>query len=262
MCRAAARKSPLAFRAFRVDVDEAHRVGPERLLELVVGAPALGGEPLGLAAPVHVGVGLVHVHPAAGEAEGLEAARLQGHVAGQDDQVGPGQLLAVLLLDRPQQPPGLVQADVVGPAVQRREALLAGAGPAPAIAEAVGARGVPRHPDEQARVAAVVGRPPVLGVGQHRRDVGLHGGQVEGLELRAVVELTVVRVGGGRVLGQDLQVEAVRPPLAVGVALGRVDAAVDDRAPLRACAPGLLSNLRGFTVGNDRIMVLGHGNPS
>ena len=249
-------------RALGVDVDEAHRVGAERLLELVVGAPALGAEPLGLRAPVHVGVRLVDVDPAAGEAEGLEAARLQGHVARQDDQVGPGDLLAVLLLDRPQQPPGLVQAHVVRPAVQRREALLAGACAAPAVAEAVGARGVPGHPDEQPRVAAEVGRPPVLGVGQHRRDVGLDRGQVEGLELLAVVELAVVRVGGGRVLGEDLQVEAVGPPLTVGVAQGGVDAAVRDRAALRARPRGLLRNLRGLTVGNDRVVVLSHKNPS
>src|ERR1700734_3044912 len=44
--------------------------------------------------------------------------------------------------------------------------------PAPAVAQPVGARGVPGHPDEQPRVAAEVSRPPVLGVGQHRRDVG------------------------------------------------------------------------------------------
>ena len=41
--------------------------------------------------------------------------------------------------------------------LQRREPLLAGPGAAPAVTHAVGARGVPRHPDEQARVAAEVG---------------------------------------------------------------------------------------------------------
>jgi hypothetical protein len=52
------------------------------------------------------------------------------HVAGEDHQVGPGNLLAVLLLDRPEQAAGLVEVAVVGPAVDRRETLVAGAGAA------------------------------------------------------------------------------------------------------------------------------------
>ncbi len=179
----------VAVRALRVDVDEAHLHRAERVLQLAVAAVALVAEPLGLRAPVDVGLGLPGVHPAAAEAEGLEAHRLQRDVAGEDHQVGPGELLAVLLLDRPQQPAGLVQADVVRPAVQRREALLPGAGAAAAVADPVGARAVPGHPDHQRPVVAEVGRPPVLGVGQHGRDVGLHRREVEGAELRGVVEV-------------------------------------------------------------------------
>ena len=67
------------------------------------------------------------------------------HVAGEDHQVGPRDLVAVLLLDRPQQATGLVEVAVVGPAVQRREALLAAIGAAAAVAGAVGPGTVPGH---------------------------------------------------------------------------------------------------------------------
>ena len=244
----------VAVRALRVDVDEAHLDRAERLLQLAVAGVALVVEPGGLGAPVDVLVRLPDVRPAAAEAEGLEAHRLQRDVAGEDHQVGPRDLLAVLLLDRPQQPAGLVQADVVRPAVERREALLAGPGAAAAVADPVGARAVPRHPDHERAVVAEVGRPPVLRGGQHLRDVPLHGREVEGLERLGVVELLAQGVGHGGVLGQDLQVELVRPPLAVGVALVGCVQAVRDRAFRPA--------LRRRVFDDYWIMVLGHGNPS
>lgn len=45
-------------------------------------------------------------------------------IAGEQEQVSPGNLVAVLLLDRPQQTTGLVEGDVVGPGVEGSEALL------------------------------------------------------------------------------------------------------------------------------------------
>src|SRR4030095_16914204 len=85
----------------------------------------------------------------AGEAERLEPHGLQGTVAGEDHQVGPRDLPAVLLLDRPQHPTRLVEVHFVRPTVQRREALLSVPRTSPAVADAVGARTVPRHPDEE-----------------------------------------------------------------------------------------------------------------
>ena len=179
----------VAVRALRVDVDETHLDRGQRVLQLAVAAVALVPEPGGLGTPVDVVVRLPDVLAAAAEAEGREAHRLQGNVAREDHQVAPRDLLAVLLLDRPQQPAGLVEADVVRPAIERREALLAGPGAAAAVADPVGAREVPRHPDHERAVVAEVGRPPVLGVRQHLRDVVLHGREVEGLERLGVVEL-------------------------------------------------------------------------
>ena len=174
MSFAAASGSGLPFGPSGIHVDQAHLHGRQRLLQLAVAAVALVGEELLLGAPVDQ-VGLPVVRAPAGEAEGLEAHRLQRDVAGQHHQVGPGELLAVLLLDRPQQPPRLVEVGVVGPAVERLEALLAAAGAAAAVGHAVGAGAVPGHADEERAVVAVVGRPPVLRRGQHLPDVLLDG---------------------------------------------------------------------------------------
>ena len=54
-----------------------------------------------------------------------------------------------------------------------------------------------------------------------------HGIQVEALEFFRVIELLAHRIGQGRVLVKDFQVQLVRPP--VGVGLGSASA-VRDRA--------------------------------
>jgi hypothetical protein len=46
-------------------------------------------------------------------------------IASEEDQVGPRDLAAILLLDGPQQTAGLVKTGVVGPAVEGSKALLA-----------------------------------------------------------------------------------------------------------------------------------------
>ena len=209
----------VAVRAFRIDVDQAHLHGGEGILEIAVAAVALVGEPLALTAPVDVLRRLPDVGAPAGEAEGLEAHRLQRDVAGEDHQVRPRDLVAVLLLDRPQQPARLVEVHVVRPAVERRETLRAGAAAAAAVADAVGARAVPRHADEQRAVVAEVGRPPRLRVRHQREEVLLERLVVELLELLGVVEVLAHRIGQGRVLMENRQVQLVRPPVSIGHAL-------------------------------------------
>jgi hypothetical protein len=137
---------------------------------------------------------------------------LVGHVAGEDDQVGPGDLVAVLLLDRPEQAARLVEAGIVRPGVQRREALVAGAGAAAAVGQAIGAGRMPGHADHQAAIVAPVGRPPVLAVGHQRMKVFLERLDVEFLDLLAVIEALAHRVGLGVVLMQDVEVKRIRPP--------------------------------------------------
>ena len=236
----------VTFRAFRVHVDQAHLHGGQRVfqvtlgrqvaillftmlgrlghqvtlprrlrLDLILAVTGIAAQPDLFRPPVHVFVRLPHIGTPAGEAEGLEAHGFEGNITGEYDQVGPGNLVAVFLLDRPQQAPGLVQADVVRPAVERGEALLARARPSAAITNAVGARAVPGHADEQRAVVAKVGRPPILRVGHQGSQVFLQGLEVEALERLGIVE---VRVGAGLggMLVKNSQVELVRPPVTVG----------------------------------------------
>src|SRR5262249_14963877 len=129
--------------------------------QLPVAAVALISEPGVLRTPEDL-IWLPDVLATETEAERLEPHRFIGTVAGEDQQVGPGDLASVLLLDRPEQPARLVQARVIGPAVQRRKPLRALAATAAAIGDAVGARSMPAHPDEERPVMAVVSWPPWL----------------------------------------------------------------------------------------------------
>ena len=151
----------LAVGAFRVDVDQTHLHRAQRIVQIALTAVALVAEPFLLRAPVDL-LGLPDVGAAECEAERLEPHGFQCDVAGQHEQVGPGDLLAVLLLQRPQQPAGLVEVDVVRPGVQGSEALRALTGAAATVGDPVGAGGVPAKPDEETAVVPVVSRPPVL----------------------------------------------------------------------------------------------------
>ena len=231
----------IAVGAFRVHVDQTHLHGRQRILQparmhvavrrvvrdqhtFVAGLlDALGAvriadvaaQPRGLAAPVHVLVRFPGVLTPTAEAESAEAHRFQRDVAGQDHQVGPRDGLPVFLLDRPQQAARLVQADVVGPAVERREALLSAAAAAAPVADAVGACAMPGHADEKAAVVAEIGRPPVLRIGHQVAQVLLQRVVVDLLERLGVVEAGVERVGARRVLVQQVQAQLVGPPVAI-----------------------------------------------
>src|SRR5262249_48107501 len=126
-----------------------------------------------------------------------------------------GDLVAVLLLDRPEQPTRLVEVRVVGPTTEGSKALHAAAATAPAIGNTVCACSMPRHPDEERPVVAVVGRPPVLRGLHHLLDVLLQGLHVKFLELLRVVEILAHRIGDGRVRVENREVELIRPPVLV-----------------------------------------------
>ena len=151
----------IAVRPFRIDVDEAHLHGAERLRELAFAAIAFVAEPGALGTPEQL-FRLPDVDAAAGKTKRLEAHRFQRDVAGENHQIGPRDLLAVFLLDRPQQAARLVEVGVVRPAIERRKALLTGAGAAAAVGDAVGAGAVPGHADHQTAIVTEIGRPPFL----------------------------------------------------------------------------------------------------
>ena len=237
----------IAVRTFGVHVDQAHLHGREGVLEVALAGVAAvglvaGGQPLVLGTPVHVLLRGPDVRPASTEAEGLEAHALQGHVAGQDEEVGPADAVAVLLLDGPQQAAGLVQVAVVRPAVDGCEALVAGASATAAVGGAVGAGGVPGHADHEAAVVTVVRRPPILRVGHQVGQVLLQGLVVQLLERLSVVEVGVHGVGHRLVLVQDGEVQAVRPPIAVA------GAPASDRKTLCAVHHGALAGRAAVVV--------------
>src|ERR671920_1793761 len=94
----------LALGALRVDVDQAHRDGTEGAaleVEQLLAPVALVAQPGVLRTPEGL-LRLPDVLTAEGEAEGLEADVLVRDVAGEHEQVRPGERAAVLLLDRQQ----------------------------------------------------------------------------------------------------------------------------------------------------------------
>ena len=177
----------LAVRAFRIHIDETHLHRGERILELAVAGVALVAQPFRFTAPIDVLLGLIDVLAPKAEAEGLEAHRLHADVGGKDHEVGPRERAAILGLDGPEQAARLVEVAVVGPAVERREALRARRRTAAAIGGAVRAGAVPRHADEERTVVTVVGRPPILGARHELDEIRAQRLDVELLERVAVV---------------------------------------------------------------------------
>ena len=205
----------LAFGALRVHVDQTHGRRAEGIRKFPVSGIALVGAQPGLLFAEEDFLGFPDVFAPEAEAERLQPHGFVGAVAREDDEVGPRDLLAVLLLERPEQPARLVQADIVGPAVNRGEALCAFAAAAAAVGNPVGACGVPAHPDEQSTVVAVVGRPPVLRSRHQLEHVALECLDVELAEFLGVVEGVAHRVGLWRMLLENGQVHLIRPPVLV-----------------------------------------------
>ena len=205
-----------AVRSFRVDVNQAHLDGSERIFEIPVAAVAVVTQPFSFWTPINIRFRFPHIFAAAADAGGHAAHGFDCAVAGQYHQIGPGNLAAIFLLDGPQQQPRLVKIAIVWPAVQRCKALRARSGATSAIANAIGAGAVPGHADEQRAVMAIVCWPPVLRGGHQREDVGLQGCEIEALELFGIVEAIGHRIGRRRILVQDGQVQLVWPPKPVG----------------------------------------------
>src|SRR3546814_7167540 len=99
----------------------------------------------------------------------------------------------------------LVEIAIVGPAVERGEALLPGIRAAAAVGGTIRARAVPRHADEEGAVMSVVGRPPRLAVGHQRGQIILQRLIVERPERRGIVEILAHRVGRSEEHTSELQ---------------------------------------------------------
>ncbi|CRK42947.1 hypothetical protein BN1708_008930 [Verticillium longisporum] len=247
----------VAIGALGVDVDQTHVGSTERLLQ-VTGVDALivalvgdeatrtlvalvatrvadvVAEPSGLATPVDRLVGLPDVGTATGEAKGLEVHRLEGDIAGQEQQISPGNLVAVLLLDGPQQTTSLVERDVVGPAVEGSKTLLALTATTAAVKDAVGTGAVPGHANEETSVVTKVGGPPVLGVGHEVPEVLLDGIVVEAVKGSSIVKVAAEGVRDICVLTENVELQSIGPPVTVaGAAAADIVEAMDGALALR-----------------------------
>ena len=135
----------LAVDAFRIHVDQAHHHSGQRVFQITFAGittalTAARSEPFLLRAPVRVRFRMPDVLPAKRESVGLQAHRLVGYRAGEQDQIRPADPVAVFLLDRPQQATRLVEVDVIGPRVDRGKALITLATTTAAIGDAISAR--------------------------------------------------------------------------------------------------------------------------
>ena len=218
----------LAVDAFGVHVDQTHLHSGQRVFQrlALITVVATRGQPLFFRTPVDVFFGVPDVFATKGEAVGLQAHGFVGDVAGQDHQVGPADFVAVFFLDGPDQTTGFVQVAVVGPRVQRSEALIASARTTTAVGHAVRTGCVPCHADHQTTVVAPVGRPPVLAVGHQSSQVFFDRGDVELFDFFAVVK-TLERIGLAVLLVQDVQVQGIGPPSHVRVTRSGVGAVHD-----------------------------------
>ena len=213
----------IAARAFGIDVDQAHLDRGQRAfqLKLFLGIDARLGaiaHPNLLGTPEGIAFRLEHVLASAAEAEHRSAHAFDRDVAGQNEQIGPADVLAVLLLDRPQQAPRLVEITIVRPTVERLEPLLPTRRTATPIGHAIGAGRVPGHADHERPVVAIIGRPPLLAVGHQGGEIGLQRVIIERLEGFGIIEIFAHRVGRDAMLMQHVDRQAVWPPILVGTA--------------------------------------------
>src|ERR1700676_3558356 len=244
----------LAVRALRIDVDQAHLHRAERFPQLTFAAVAFVAQPRALGTPIEL-FRLPDIGAAAGKAERLEAHRFEGDVAGENHKVGPGNFAAILLLDRPEQAARLVEVGVIRPRVERREALLTGAGAAATVGDAVRTGAMPRHADEQSAIVTEVGWPPLLRILHQGMQVLDHGVDVESFELLGIVERFAHWIGGGRVGMEHADIEVLWPPVAVLVSAGAPGERALARAIVSLCVHVVLrsyfvisSNCSGWTV--------------
>ena len=209
----------VAVGAFRVHIDQAHLHRRQWIFQIALAAVALVIKPGFFHAPVNIELRLPDVFATAGKTESLEAHGFQRHIAGEDHQVGPRDPAAVFLFDRPQKAAGFVEVAVIRPAVERSEALVASAGAAAAVTNAVGAGAVPGHANEEGAIVTKVGRPPVLRRRHQRGKVLLQRGVIERVEFVCVIEVSPHGVRLGGLLVQDVELQLVGPPVLVRGAL-------------------------------------------
>ena len=93
----------LAVWSLWVHVDQSHLNSGERILKLPVSRVTLVSQPLAFGSPIDVLLRFPDIFATTGESKRFQTHRLEGNISGQDHQIGPRDLVAVLLLDRPEE---------------------------------------------------------------------------------------------------------------------------------------------------------------
>ena len=204
----------IAVRTFRIDVDQTHLGRGQRPRQIALAIAATVGQHLGFRTPVDH-VRLPGIDSTAGKTDGLEAHVFERDITGQYHQVTPGQFATIFLLDRPDQTARLVEADIVGPAIQRFETLFPAIRATASVTDAIGTGAVPGHADEEGTIMTIIGWPPVLRSRQSLADIFLDRSEIERREFRCIVIVGAIRIGLRLMLAKRCEVEALWPPVLV-----------------------------------------------
>ena len=169
----------IAIGAFWVHINQSHLDRTQRILQFTFSLVTLVVQPFCLRAPVNVLFWFPYISTTTGKTKRFETHAFEGHIAGQNHQVGPRNLATILLLDGPQQTTRLVQIRVVRPAVERSKAKHPCPCTTATVTDPVCACTVPCHANEERTIVPPVSGPPLLGVGHQLRQVLANSGQVE-----------------------------------------------------------------------------------
>ena len=206
----------IAIGALRVDVNQAHLHGGQRVFQRLTGfGIAIIAEPFIFRTPVNIFFRMPNIGATTAKAEGLAAHAFNRNIARENQQIGPTNGIAVFLFDRPQQAPRLVEIAIIRPAIERRKTLRARATAAAPVAGAICAGRVPGHADKERAIMTVIGRPPFLAVGHQRRQILLKRGIIDFFEFFTIIEIIAHRIRFFILLAQYAQIELVRPPVLV-----------------------------------------------
>ena len=185
-CRRGKRVAAM-IRPLRVHIDKSHLGRTQRgfcqFFRVAVRQPGF------FVAPVHIQIRFPYVFTTSTKAKGTEAGVFQRHVTREDKQVGPGNFLAILLLNRPQQTAGFIQTHVVRPGVQWCKTLLSATCATASIYGAIGPCAVPCHADKQTGIRPPISRPPRLRFGHEGSEIPFQGRIVEFAKFFAVIEI-------------------------------------------------------------------------
>ena len=203
----------VAVRTLRIHINQTHLNRGKGMGEIALTTVPAVAQPISLDAPIDVFFRRPDVSTATTETERSATHGFDGDIASQNQQIGPADIPAIFLLDRPQQATRLVQIAIIGPAVQRRKTLRTRATATTTICGSVGAGSVPCHADEKRTIMPIIGWPPLLRVGHETMQILLQRLVIKRIERLGIVKIRIHRICLGRMLVQDVEIELVRPPI-------------------------------------------------